>query len=68
MRQPDVKRFRLKARGDAGAGKTELLRAFAAGLRRLGIEAELNEADHYLDVVMTKAQRIALYDYNRSRQ
>jgi hypothetical protein len=62
----DIKTFKLKARGDAGAGKSELLAAFAALLRReFGMKAELNDADHHLIVTATKAQRNALYAFNR---
>jgi ABC-type uncharacterized transport system YnjBCD ATPase subunit len=67
-RQPtaDIKTFKLKARGDAGAGKSELLTAFAAMLRQqFGMTAELNDADHHLIVTATKAQRNALYAFNR---
>jgi hypothetical protein len=65
MTARDVKTFKLKARGDAGAGKTELLTAFAAMVRRFGMGAELCEADHHLIVTATKAQRNALYASNR---
>jgi hypothetical protein len=65
MTARDLKTFKLKARGDAGAGKTELLAAFAALLRRFGMTAELREADHHLIVTATKAQRNALYRFNR---
>jgi hypothetical protein len=63
----DIKTFKLKARGDAGAGKTELLTAFASLLRSLGMTAELCERDHHLVVTATKAQRNALYEHNRRR-
>lgn len=68
-RQPaaDIKTFKLKARGDAGAGKTELLTAFAALVRGFGMQAELREADHHLIVTATKAQRNALYAFNRRK-
>lgn len=62
----DIKTFKLKARGDAGAGKTELLTAFAILLRQFGMTAELCEADHHLIVTATKAQRNALYRLNRA--
>ncbi len=64
----DVKTFRLKARGDAGAGKTELLSAFAVLLRQFGMTAKLCEADHHLIVTATKAQRNALYAFNRAAE
>lgn len=68
MTAPDIKTFKLKARGDAGAGKTELLTAFMRMLRDdFGMTAILNEADHHLIVTATKAQRNALYDFNRRR-
>lgn len=65
MSSKDIKTFKLKARGDAGAGKTQLLTACAALLREFGMTAELNEADHHLVVTATKAQRNALYRFNR---
>lgn len=65
MSAKDIKTFKLKARGDAGAGKTELLTAFAAMLRALGWTVELNERDHHLMVTATKEQRNALYRFNR---
>ena len=68
MSQADVKTFKLKARGDAGAGKTELLSAFAVMLRGLGMTAELCEEDHHLVVTSTKEQRNALYQSNRRRR
>jgi len=64
---PDIKTFKLKARGDAGAGKTELLTAFARMLRGFGMTAELGETDHHLIVTSTKEQRNALWKANRER-
>jgi hypothetical protein len=61
----DIKTFKLKARGDAGAGKSELLKAFAVMLRTLGMKVESCEADHHLIVTSTKEQRNALYQSNR---
>jgi uridine kinase len=63
--QRDIKTFKLKARGDAGSGKTELLVAFAALLRQFGMTVELCDDDHHLVVTATKAQRNALYQFNR---
>jgi hypothetical protein len=63
----DVKTFKLKARGDAGAGKTELLKAFAVMLRDLGMTALLCEDDHHLIIRSTKEQRNALYAANHRR-
>jgi uridine kinase len=65
MTEKDIKTFKLKARGDAGAGKTELLVAFAALLRQFGMSVELCDDDHHLVVTATKAQRNALYQFNR---
>ena len=67
MSQADIKTFKLKARGDAGAGKSELLKAFAAMLRDLGMTALLSEEDHHLIVRSTKEQRNALYQSNRRK-
>lgn len=64
----DIKTFKLKARGDAGAGKTELLKAFAHLAHLFGMTAELTEDDHHLVVTATKVQRNALYQFNRARQ
>ena len=67
MTSTDIKTFKLKAHGDAGAGKTELLTAFAAMLRELGMTAEICERDHHLVVTATKAARNARYERNRKR-
>ena len=64
----DVKTFKLKARGDPGAGKTELLTALMRPLRGFGMTAVLNEADHHLIVTATKEQRNALYEFNRRQR
>jgi hypothetical protein len=69
MIAPDLKTFKLKARGDAGASKTELLTAFMRMLRQeFGMMAILNEADHHLIVTATKEQRNALWEFNRSKR
>jgi hypothetical protein len=65
--QKDIKTFKLKARGDAGAGKTQLLIAFAAFLRQFEMTSYLCDADHHLVVTSTKAQRNALYEFNRRK-
>lgn len=62
---PDIKTFKLKARGDAGGGKTELLTALMRQCRAFGMTAVLNEKDHHLIVTSTKAQREALWQANR---
>ncbi|HLH95042.1 MAG TPA: hypothetical protein VKW08_07980 [Xanthobacteraceae bacterium] len=62
----DVKIFKLKARGDAGASKTELLVALGRICRSFGMQIELKESDHHLIITSTKAQRCALYDFNRA--
>ena len=67
MTTKDIKTFKLKARGDAGAGKTELLTAFASLLRHFGMIAEIRVDDHRRTVTATKAQRNALYEFNRRR-
>lgn len=61
----DTKTFKLKARGDAGSGRTELLEALAQVARRHGMTALLVEADHHLIVTSTKEQREALWKANR---
>jgi hypothetical protein len=66
--QKNIKTFKLKARGDAGADKSELLRAFATMLRDLGMTTVLCEDDHHLIVTSTKEQRRALYLANRRRR
>ena len=53
----DIKTFKLKARGDYGSGKTELLTAFARFVRQFGMTAALVEDDHHLVVTSTKEQR-----------
>lgn len=61
----DLKTFKLKARGDAGGGRTELLTAFAQFLKQFGMSAALNEVDHHLTVTSTKEQRERLWKSNR---
>jgi molybdopterin-guanine dinucleotide biosynthesis protein len=63
----DVKTFKLKARGDHGSGKTELLVAFAKFVKQFGMHAAFNEHDHHLVVTSTKEQRERLYKSNRGR-
>ena len=63
----DLKTFKLKARGDAGGGCTELLTALMRILRDYGMTAVLNEKDHHLIVTSTKAQREKLWKTNRGR-
>jgi hypothetical protein len=65
MTAKDIKTFKLKARGDAGAGKSELLLAFAIMLRQFGMTTEVCGDDHHIVVTATKAQRNALYAANR---
>ena len=64
----DVKTFKLKARGDAGSGRTELLTAFAQFLKQFGMSAVLVEADHHLIVTSTKDQRERLWKSNQRRE
>ena len=61
----DLKTFKLKARGDAGGGRTELLTALMRILRDYGMTAVLNEKDHHLIVTSTKAQRARLWEASR---
>lgn len=67
MSQKDVKIFKLKARGDHGAGKTELLVAFGRVARAFGMITALSADGHDMLVTATKAQRCALYEFNRNR-
>lgn len=61
----DVKTFKLKARGDGGSGRTELLTAFAALCRQFGMTAVLCvDKDEHLIVTSTKAQRKKLWKAN----
>jgi hypothetical protein len=61
----DIKTFKLKARGDAGSGRTQLLKAFAGFAQQFGVAAQLSNEDHHLVVTTTKAQRVALFQFNR---
>lgn len=62
----DLKTFKLKARGDAGSGRSELLLAVARVAQGFGMACELVEKDHHLIVTSTKEQRCALHRANRS--
>jgi ABC-type transport system involved in cytochrome c biogenesis ATPase subunit len=61
----DIKTFKLKARGDAGSGRTHLLKAFAGFAKQFGVEVTLCNEDHHVVVTTTKAQRVALFLFNR---
>lgn len=61
----DIKTFKLKARGDAGSGRTQLLKALAGLARQFGMEVTLCNDDHHLIVKTTKAQRVAIFQFNR---
>ena len=65
MSKKDLKTFKLKARGDAGGGKTELLIAFCRLAQHFGMRVHLVDDDHHLLVTSTAAQRKALFDANR---
>jgi hypothetical protein len=68
MSGPNLKTFKLKARGDHGAAKTELLVAFARFCQQLGMTTALVESDHHLIVTTTRAQRVALWEVNRTAE
>ena len=61
----DVKTFKLKARGDAGSGRTQLLKAFAGLAQQFGMTSQLCIDDHHLVVTSTRAQRVAVFQFNR---
>ncbi len=61
----DLKTFKLKARGDAGGGKTELLIAFSRLAEHFGMKVHLVDADHHLIVTSTAEQRRALFEANK---
>lgn len=62
----DVKIFKLKARGDHGGGKTELLLAFGRLARSFGFITALSADGHDMLVTSTKEQRCALHEFNRA--
>jgi ABC-type taurine transport system ATPase subunit len=61
----DIKTFKLKARGASGSGRTQLLKAFAGFARQFGVTLQLCNDDHHLVVTTTKAQRVAIFQFNR---
>jgi hypothetical protein len=65
MSKKDLKTFKLKARGDAGGGKTELLIAFGRLAQSFGMQVHLVDADHHLLVASTADQRRALFEADR---
>lgn len=65
MTTADLKTFKLKARGDGGSGRTELLTAVARVARQFGMQAVLVEKDHHLIVTSTKGARERLWKANR---
>lgn len=67
MTTADLKTFKLKARGDGGSGRTELLTAFATLCRQFGMTTMLaTDKDEHLIVTSTKAQREKLWKANRA--
>lgn len=62
----DIKTFKLKASGDFGGGKTELLLAFAELARQFGMTVVVSDKDHHLIVTSSKEQREKLWRYNRT--
>lgn len=67
MSTKDVKIFKLKARGDAGSCKTELLVAFGRVARSFGMCAALSSDGHDMLITSSREQRCALYEFNRSQ-
>lgn len=65
MTTKDIKTFRLKARGDPGSCKTELLIAFGRIAKSFGMETALSLDGHDMHIRSTKEQRCALYEANR---
>lgn len=65
MTTPDIKTFKLKARGDFGSGRTEMLTAFARMARSFGMTALIVENDHHLIVTSTKEQRERMWKANQ---
>jgi hypothetical protein len=60
-----TKTFKLKARGDWGSGKTELLIAFGRIAESFGMITVLSSDGHDMLITSTKEQRCALYEFNR---
>jgi hypothetical protein len=65
MTAKDIKIFKLKARGDAGSCKTELLIAFGRIAHSFGMITALSSDGHDMLITSTKEQRCALYEFNR---
>lgn len=65
MTTKDIKIFKLKARGDWGSGKTELLIAFGRIANSFGMITALSSDGHDMLITSTKEQRRALYESNR---
>jgi hypothetical protein len=63
----DLKSFKLKARGDGGSGRSELLEMFEALARSFGMTTHRCDDDHHLIVTSTAEQRLALFRFNRRR-
>jgi hypothetical protein len=66
MTTKDVKIFKLKARGDAGSCKTELLIAFGRIANSFGMITALSADGHDMLITSTREQRCALHEFNRS--
>lgn len=62
----DVKIFKLKARGDAGSCKTELLIAFGRIARSFGMHTAMSSDGHDMLITSAREDRNRLYEFNRA--
>jgi hypothetical protein len=66
MSTKNIKIFKLKARGDAGSCKTELLIALRRIASSFGMMTTLSGDGHDLLITSTAEQRLRLWEFNRS--
>jgi hypothetical protein len=66
MTAKNIKTFKMKARGDAGSCKTELLIAFGRIANSFGMITALSTDGHDMLITSTAEQRSCLYEFNRA--
>lgn len=61
---PNHKTLTIKTRGTQGCAKTEFLLAIARFARMFGMIPSLTQDGHNMEIISTKAQRLALHAFN----
>lgn len=64
MTEPDRKTLKVKMRGRHGCAKTEMLIAIERIAKSFGMTTALEADGHNMAITSTKAQRVALHEFN----